>query len=50
MTSAYVSCHDTQFAFEHAAQFTTPQGERCLECHADGGVRAVSRVHAVPEQ
>ena len=49
MTAACISCHDTQTAVAHAQSFAPPvaPAERCLECHGDRGVRAVSRVHPV---
>ena len=47
MTSACIACHDTPAAVQHASEFTVGTTERCVECHADGRIRAVSRVHGL---
>jgi hypothetical protein len=47
--STCLACHDTQEALEHARNFAPPVAptERCVECHRDGTVAAVSRVHPI---
>lgn len=46
ITSACLSCHDSDLAIAHAATNTAPDGtEACAVCHQEGRIAAVSAVH-----
>lgn len=46
ITSACLSCHDSDSAVAHAATNTAPDGtEACIVCHQEGRTAAVSTVH-----
>jgi hypothetical protein len=46
ITSACLSCHDSDGAAVHADSNTSALGEACAACHGDGKTFSVDRVHA----